>query len=112
MGCSRVGEDLENLNEVSKKVVNNILFNHDIKLKPADALDPQRAQAASNSVLETFFKSLDNFIDMLHKAFPGKFPWKSFSEVLARNKYNMDELASDMTKNRNKVAIPESLMQE
>lgn len=68
----------------------------------SSGIDPLRASQANEHVRDSFFCKLDAFIEILHEM--GKMKWKTFSDIPSRLIYNMDELASDTTKHRNKVA--------
>lgn len=76
--------------------------NPTLKLKGSSGIDPQRSSQANEHVRDAFFCKLDAYVEVLHAM--GKMKWKSFSEIPSKFIYNMDELASDTTKRRDKVA--------
>jgi hypothetical protein len=76
--------------------------NPSLKLKGSSGIDPQRSSQANEHVRDAFFSKLDAYVEVLYAM--GKMKWKSFSEIPSKFIYNMDELASDTTKRRDKIA--------
>ena len=76
--------------------------NPDIKLKGSSGIDPLRASQANEYVRDTFFFKLDALVGQLYAM--GLIKWKTFAEIPSKFIYNMDELASDTTQRRNKIA--------
>jgi len=92
----------------SETAARNFLARHpSIKLSGSSGVDPARAAQANDNVRETYFCKLDAYINTLYNM--GKIKWKSFAEIPAKFKYNMDELGSDTTKRRKKVAKDSSV---
>ena len=78
-----------------------------MKLVSGGSLDPARANKATEETRNRVFYKLDCYVRNLYCQ--GKIPWKSYSEVPASRKYNMDEVGSDTTKHRAKIiACPTS----
>ena len=77
------------------------------KLRKGASLDPKRAAKANEDTRDVMFIKLDNWVYLLYRM--GVCPWKSYADVPAYLKYNMDELGTDTTKHRNKIFLPPSL---
>lgn len=76
--------------------------NRHLKLKGSSNIDQKRAEQANDYVRETFFCKLNAYVEILYAM--GRSKWKSFAEIPPKFKYNMDEVASDTTKRRKKIA--------
>jgi hypothetical protein len=72
-----------------------------VKVVEAGSLDPARSRKATQETRDAVFFKLDRFIKTLHETV--KVPWKSFSEVPADKKFNMDEVSNDTTKHRSRI---------
>ena len=89
--------------EHSQSAVDGFFNRHpELKLKGTSGIDPLRASQANENVQATFFCKLNAYIEILHAM--GSIKWKSFADIPSKFKYNMDEVASDTTKRRKKVA--------
>lgn len=98
-------EDSRERVAVSDSVIRGLLKRLNIKARNASNIDPARARQATEEVKDVMFQKLDNLCFLMHCANPTRFPWKSWDEVPAANKYNMDELSTDTTKHRSKVLV-------
>ena len=90
---------------VSTSVVDGFMKRHEneIDFAKSSGIDPLRAEQMTEEVRDLWFQKMDNFIKELFEL--KLVPWRSMAEVPAANEYNMDELASDTTKRRDKVVI-------
>jgi len=87
---------------VTMEMVTRIIHNNENSLGciSASSLDPKRAKQASTMMRDAFFAKLEAYIGMLHT--DGKVLW-SFKDIPNECLYNMDELAMDTTKHKQKV---------
>ena len=88
----------------SQSAVDGFFKRHgQLKLLGSSGIDPQRASQANEAVRDAYFCKLDAYINILYSM--GRIKWKSFADVPNKFIYNMDELSSDTTKRRKKVAV-------
>lgn len=66
---------------------------HKISLYKTSAIDPKRADQASEEIAQAFEDLITSAITKMHEINPEEFPWKSLSEVPDCCLYNMDEVA-------------------
>jgi len=89
---------------VTMEMVTRIIHNNENSLGciSASSLDQKRAkQAGKHNDAQHFFAKLEAYIGMLHADV--KVPWSHFKDIPNECLYNMDELATDTTKHKQKV---------
>jgi hypothetical protein len=77
--------------------------NPELKLVGSSGIDSVRASQANEHVRDVMFCKLNNFVGVLHAM--GRSKYETFADIPSKYIYNMDEVASDTTKRRNKIAV-------
>jgi len=97
------GKSGDSVMHVTMETVTRIIRNNENNLGAisASSLDPKRAKQASSITRDAFFAKLEAYIGMLHA--DGKVAWSHFKDIPNDCLYNMDELATDTTKHKQKV---------
>ena len=91
----------------SQNAVDGFFKRHpDLKMGGSSGIDPLRAAQANEQIRDSYFCKLDYYIESLHAM--KRMKWDKMADIPKKNIYNMDELASDTTKRRNKVAMDSS----
>jgi hypothetical protein len=89
---------------LSQKAVSGFLKRSpELKLVGSSGIDSNRASQANENVRDIYFCKLDNFVGVLHGM--GRSKQETFADIPSQYIYNMDEVASDTTKRRNKIAV-------
>jgi hypothetical protein len=98
-----IGVDERERQEATEKVVKDVLRKHPdlMKLVDSGSLDPLRSKKANEKTRDTVFSKLQAQTRALCSE--GKIPWKNYCDIPAHCVYNMDEVATDMTKHRRKI---------
>lgn len=82
---------------------------HKISLYKTSAIDPKRADQASEEIAQAFEDLITLAITKMHEMNPEEFPWKSLSEVPDCCLYNMDEVGENGDHKRSKKLASSAL---
>jgi hypothetical protein len=88
---------------ISHHVVGRLMKEFNLKARNVDNLDPARVRASTPENRDVNFQRMENLVRLLHTLYPTKCPWKTWAEVPAKCKHNMDEAGSDTSKLRTMI---------
>ena len=95
-----------------EKTLENYLHKYDLQCKNVKNICPHRISQVTPANRTMMFANLDSIVGLVHEMDPTNCPWKSWEEVPARFKYNMDEMSTDPTNHRNKIVLSKNTMEQ
>ena len=105
-GCLKEYKLLKHDTAYCQKTFENFLKRYDYVCKNVKNIDPARASQVTPQNRAIMFANLDSLVEVVHAIDPLNCPWTRWEEVPARFKYNIDEMATDPTRHRNKIVLP------
>ena len=104
-------EALDEQNCFSRCTLDRFLAAYDLKCKSVKNIDPARIGQVTEEKRDALFHRLNTIVKLLNEIDPINCPWKTWKEVDSANKGNLDEMSSDQTQHREKIIMPEEILQ-